>query len=184
VADHLNKNLASSSIHRVAGSTSVVGAPRAVWGFVKDPDNAEQRIMVRIKCNVTKKRSGLRYGFGERMLSVEGKMVPTPYIIWTGKTEITADEAFARNADPAEAKMTKAVRWLQTFLADGPKLAADVYTEGSKEGYDDQFLNRQVRQRAGVEKPYQQGRRWVWRLSEQHADGSDVFRHTPERDYI
>lgn len=182
VADHFNKNMVASAIHRVAGSTSVVGAPRAVWGFVNDPDNPDERMMVRVKCNVTKKRTGLRYTFGEVPVSFEPDAVPicfdpkrperdysvmTPRIVWKGQTDTTADEAFARIADPGDAKVTKAVRWLQGFLADGPKSAVDVYMAGEAEGFDAQFLKRTVRPRAGVEKPYQERQgsksRWMWK---------------------
>jgi putative DNA primase/helicase len=165
-ADHFNKTALASALHRVSGSTSVVGAPRAVWGFQKDPDDPKQRLMSRIKLNVSANHSGLRYSIVVKSVNISGCEFKVPHVAWGGATDTTADEIFSRSADPEEAKIGKAVRWLKEFLASGAKLAADVYTAGEEQGYDAQFLKRSVRARAGADKPYQEGRRWFWKLKE------------------
>jgi hypothetical protein len=164
VADHFNKTSLAQAIHRVSGSTSLVGAPRAVWGFLRNPDNPQERLMTPIKLNISKSRTGLRYSFGEKIITISNHKIPTPHIIWHGATETSADDIFARNADPEEKKTGRAAHWLKELLAGGPKPAAEIYAAGEKEGYDAQFLKRSVRARAGVEEPYQEGRRWWWKL--------------------
>lgn len=162
---HLNKS-SGPAMYRTTGSLAFVAAARAVFAVAKDQNDASRRLVVPIKCNLSKDGTGLAYRIGER----DG----APVIEWEVEpVTVSAEEALAAaNQDNESRSQTdEAVDWLRRELDSGPAKAADVQKQARLAGISDKALRR-ARERLGI-RPHKTefSGGWTWAL---HEDAQDA----------
>lgn len=163
VVQHLRKG-EGSALHRSIGSIAFVAHARTAWVVTADPDDAEgnRRLLLPSKTNIAPKADGLAY-----------RLVPAPNgsarLAWEDTpVEISADAALAApkgKPGPDCKERDAVVAWLKKTLADGPRLANDVYDEGQHgEGFSRRTIER-ARKEAGVkpDRPVIPGP-WYWQF--------------------
>jgi putative DNA primase/helicase len=118
---HLNKSANSKAIYRLGGSIAFAGAPRAVFGFVRDEtaeDAKTARLLLPVKVNLIREPDG----FGLSLVDCGGY----PRVQWNAERSVVAiDDALN---PPPERKPAKALRALREFMADGrERTSAEVF---------------------------------------------------------
>ena len=130
---HFNKTVGTEAIQRVGGAMGMVGAVRLAWSFSEDKDTGT-RSMIPLKQNIAKDIGGLDYEIENKDLEFAGKTAPTGYIVFGGKSHITADSVM-KGKDGHATKITEAMDWLAQYLSDGdPHNAKDAYNAGAVAG--------------------------------------------------
>ncbi len=116
---HLSKSQLSSALYRLIGSIAFVAAARSALLVTEDPDDAERRLVVPIKCNLARRPPGLAY-------RIDGT---PPRLVWdAAPINVDADTLLARLAESkagAEDNLDP-VGWLRELLAYGPVRAPEV----------------------------------------------------------
>jgi archaellum biogenesis ATPase FlaH len=153
---HLRKS-GGAAIYRAMGSLAFAAAARAVWGIAED---AEKRIMVRVKGNLSHDPGGLAY----RIDVTSG----IPVIAWEpGVVDMRADDVLGgldSREDRCERREAEA--WLKDFLARGPKPASEVERQSKRAGFAPATVRRASdalrvkKQKSGFDSG------WEWRLPE------------------
>lgn len=130
---HFNKNADQESIHRVAGAGSWGEVPRAIWGFVPKPveEGATQvgeplSLMLAAKLNTASKmgRQGLKYRIVSAEIPTKEGPAKTSMIEWLGIATEEFREVMASgkpSRGPKPVAREAAMKWLRSYLADGPK---------------------------------------------------------------
>lgn len=159
---HLNKQTQQAALHRVSGATAMTGVPRAAWLFMRNPETKGEFIMMLLKNNVTKKRTGLKYAIHGRELTTG----EAPYIVWGDEAAEDADRVLETANNPFEKKQAMAERFLSDFLRRGEKPAPQVLAHAKKEGIGERTIYDKKKE-MGI----QSNRRadgWYWALPENH----------------
>ncbi len=150
---HHNKSVATGANgkYRVLGSIAYVGACRANFLFLKDPDDPEGRRVLVLDNggNLAPKQPGLAYVIEDRGQG--------PFCDWQpGTVDLDADSALARAAKAAKAaesirgsKRMASDEWLRQYLDGGSQRAADCLAEGQKQGFHPRAVQR-ARERIGA----------------------------------
>lgn len=158
---HLNKKEGLSAIHRVGGAGAFVGVARASWLFTRDPEAADERLMLPLKNNYARKSSSLGYRVNERPVQIENDQVPMPYIEWLGQTDLDADEIISMPKKHTPRADAKAL--LKNSLATGPQDASTVLAAAARQGISERTLVR-AKKELGVESRKKGTEGWEWVL--------------------
>jgi len=155
---HLSKSSSSKTIYRGQGSIDFTASARSVLLAGIDPDTKE-RGFVHIKCNIAAHGESVGY-------KIEDNGSGYGQFSWTGKSEITAARIF--EVEIGDNALDKAKVFLRIALADGEKLAVDVYQSANEQGIKERTLNEAKKQlaiksRREGEKGSKAGR-WYWSL--------------------
>src|SRR6266496_2303252 len=86
---HFNKSQASTALNRLSGSTAFGGQARSVMAVVENPNDADRRVLVHIKSNLSKLASSMNFSLEPRGTSV--------YVRWEGISEHSRDELLSPN---------------------------------------------------------------------------------------
>jgi hypothetical protein len=135
---HLRKGEAERIIYRAAGSIAFTALARSVLLVAQDPRSG-RRAIAHIKSNVGPIADPIEFDVGEAGFT------------WLGVSPELSAECLLAPAPRAPSKRTSAASWLREFLADGPRLAVDVFTEGHANGHTERTLRRAADE-LGVEK--------------------------------
>lgn len=138
---HMTKGAADRAKYRMQGSIDIIGACRFAMMAGHRPDNEERHVLIPTKLNLGKKPRALGYTLGDS--GVVG-YEDVGRITWTGAEDVSAAEALQPDAPPdAEARSRgQAVEFLRGALANGPRLARDVYSEAAGHGIAERTLKR------------------------------------------
>lgn len=92
IVAHLNKRPSASSLNRVMGALSFVATARSVWGVLRDPKDASQRLMLSMKNNIAVESQGMTFQLRQ------AKRKAAAHVVW-GKEPVTMtfQEACARS---------------------------------------------------------------------------------------
>lgn len=111
---HLNKSSATKAIYRVSGSQGTYNAVRMAWFVVADEDDADKRLLLPAKHNITRDPGGIAFRFGEHTSGVA-------HVQWIdGRLDVDLDDALAGNRDSSRATLDDAKAFLVAELAGGP----------------------------------------------------------------
>lgn len=161
---HFSKRSDVSALHRVGGAVALTGVARAVWLFTKSPDVDGEFQMLLGKGNLTKKRTGLRYTFGEKAVSAK---ITAPVILWGEETTGDADSVLSMDGE--EKQSAKAERFVAEALEDGmPHPSEPIISEGKDKGISKMTLFR-ARKDLGV-RTQRVKSEWVWQLEKASND--------------
>ena len=160
---HLRKK-EGALIHRALGSLSYVAFARASWVVSKDPADAERRLLLPIKNNLTAAPSGLAYTIAA---SAAGG---APVVQWSPEPVVfSADRVVGPKTEQAghlEQERDYARRWISSRLASGPCPSKQVLEEAREVGITPYTLRRAFRQLGGevMRVGFGPAGHWVWQL--------------------
>jgi len=141
--DHFNKNSDQAALHRLSGSQSLGAAPRAVWGFVRDPEDETKRIMMHAKLNLVsdQDKSNILYSSKSIPLQIEGQESHMPAIEWGETTKRQLDDVL--RSDVSEGQLERAKKTLLAQLEkDGPTLSDESDEKLTAAGFSDVTIRR------------------------------------------
>jgi len=163
LVSHLNKNSGENALYRTTGSLAFIAAVRTAYIVTKDRENPDRRLLMPLKSNISKDKTGLAYS----IITAENG---APVIVWESEpVEMTADEALAPSESTEERTATdEAVDFLLDLLANGPVKASDAKTKARQAGISQKPL-RSARERLHVKSKksstFEDGF-WEWSLLE------------------
>jgi putative DNA primase/helicase len=167
LVSHLTKAGSSNGKHRVLGSIAYVGACRANYLFVADPDDQTGRrvLMVDNGGNVAPAAPPLAYAIENRESGpkIEWSDEPVTSVV-AGPFEPARLAANQRD-DPA-VRHRACDLWLREVLTDGPRSAAAILASAEDEGFTKDQVRR-ARYRLGVaavKAGFGAEGEWIWRL--------------------
>jgi hypothetical protein len=166
LVSHLTKSGRASGKHRVLGSIAYVGACRANYLFVTDPEDPAGRrvLMIDNGGNVAPPAASLAY-----IIADQGR---GPQVTWRDEPVPTTMEQALRplpsHPDDEEQAFLgrKCDQWLHEMLAAGPVLHGEVMNAGREAGFSRDTLRR-AKERIGVmsyRDGFGPGSRFYWQL--------------------
>lgn len=170
---HFNKRQDVNAIHKASGAVAMTGVPRAVWAFGKDPEIGKEdtesldRMMVLVKGNLAKKRTGLKYGIISK--TVPGLVDDVAFILWGEETNKTANDLMVAR-EVTDRKRDVCGDWILDYLKDGNQHPArEGYVAAESAGYSEKTVKRAMSSLKDNGKiiidqthvPYQH---WYWQL--------------------
>lgn len=122
------------------GSIGFSAAPRAVYGFIQDPDDPKMRLMLPIKSNLGDDSTGYRYRIATNKSL--GLRPPPPYVDWCDDN--VSDQRIDDLLDPPTpreaAKLEKEAEireWLDGYLEPGYEILSEDFNEDfAAQGFD------------------------------------------------
>jgi putative DNA primase/helicase len=134
---HLRKQH-GSAIYRTMGSLSFITAARAAWAICEDPADSDRRLMLPVKCNLTRRATGLAYKIESLHADDPSEEAP-PTIRWSDESiNLSADDGLLGRIRPLgrpKCERGEAAHWLQTALAAGPRPTTEVEKEAVANGF-------------------------------------------------
>lgn len=153
-------------LERVSGSLAFGALARVVLGTVRmqqDDETAPSRLMLaRCKSNIGPDGGGFTYAFEQVELSDYGGLSASR-IVYGSPVEGTARELLAE-AEPGDASTQDAASFLHDLLADGSRLAREVFAEASAAGYSKDAMHRAKRKIGATAVKTGMDGGWVWRI--------------------
>jgi putative DNA primase/helicase len=162
---HLNKG-SRPAIYRIGGSIAIAAVARIAWLVVEDPEVAERRLLLLLKCNLG------------------GAAGP---IAWTRNTDSIGREFLAWNFDPIEdcadsalqkqgterkqSKRGDAKDLILTLLASGPMPSTEIFKLAKEEGVSRNTCFR-AKKEMGV-RALRRDDQWWWELPEGSKSAKD-----------
>jgi hypothetical protein len=178
VVMHFNKSATADVLSKVSGSVAFGAAARSVLAFAPNPSDPDgpERVVVHVKSNYSKEAVTLRYRIEERtVLGPDGEDIPTSGLVWCGEAPEVGKSDVVDRATPEErSERDEAAGWLRDFLADGPRPASEVYTEGRGVGFSRRTLERAKADARVRSRKAGRGGGWVWALPVPVGDVGDV----------
>ncbi len=171
LVSHLNKNSGGNASYRVMGSLAFTAAVRTAYIVTKDKDNPERRLLMPLKNNIAKDKTGLAYSIVE---AENGQ----PVIAWESEpVEMTTEEALAISQSTEQHTATdEAVDFLIDLLANGSVKAEEANKEAQRIGISSKPL-RNARAKLGI-KPKKsssfEDSFWEWKLPEDALKDEDA----------
>ena len=170
---HPPKGATGNAINSFTGSLAFVAAPRLAF-VITNEEGSDRKLVLKVKNNIGLAARGIAY----RILAKEiSRGIVAPYIVWDdAPVDVTADEALYQQSQAAKGNSAGALdvakAFLETQVADGPKLGAEVEAAARKQGISRRTLER-ARGQLGVNvsKDGYQGP-WLWRLDPKTAKGA------------
>lgn len=163
---HLNKKSDLAAINRIGGAMAFTGVARAVWMFMRSPDNPEQYFMLRVKNNLARPNDGLVFRVESVDREIEGQPTTQPRVQWIGPLESDVDALLtAKRPDGRGEQRRETVAWLQTALKDGPKTNRELVTGAAKSGISERALYRAADDLQVLK--HSNGKQSVWSLPQE-----------------
>ena len=133
---HHNKASGGPALYRGGGSIGIVGAARAAYAVVRDPDDTEHRLLATVKCNLAVEAPTWGYSL------VDVPHLAVARVAWDdGPDPRSASELLA--GAPSSA-LSEAVNWLTAWRSEhpGPSPATALLTAGAEAGIARATLHR------------------------------------------
>ena len=182
---HLRKSQEGDAINLPGGSIAFTAAARIAWMVLKDPRNAQRRLLLPLKSNLGPDALGFAY----RIVSAGPE--DAPKVEWdSDRVTETADEVLSRRRGRRERAghgeaLEQACAFLRTFLADGPRLATEVFEGAEAHGIGKPSLKR-AKEPLGIITSKESGKldgKWTWSLPPEEGAGespTEEDQATPE----
>ncbi len=164
IVGHFNKNSnVSTALDKPGGCRAWTAVPRSVWGFFRQSDNKQQRVMVNLKLNNAKEvDTGLLFTIEDQIIGTKpnGKPWVVGHIVWGERTDATADDLVAADR-PESRRDTKGVDFINDALKEGRAPATMVYERAESKHISESTLKRACAS-VGVLKYKMPGVGWFW----------------------
>ena len=165
---HLRKQSGGSALYRGSGSIAISATARGGLLVARDPyDRSKRRRILAVqKSNLAQEAPALVYRIVQNAAGY-------PHVEWLGASEITSEELLSEPTSSEElSKTDEAIDFLESKLADGPMVGAEVISDAKKNDVDPRTLRR-ARIQLGITREtgcvFKQGHdRWYWKLPEGH----------------
>lgn len=157
------------ALYRTDGGIALTSAARAVWIATPDAIHEERRLLLPVKNNLVRERTGLAYSV------VDAEGLAAPRLAWESeKVEERVDAVleerrqFGMDAD----KMQEAIQFLKERLALGPRPVIEVELEAMAGRFISHRTLVRARKAAGVKTFQKKGQReWWMHLPPMGGDG-------------
>jgi hypothetical protein len=158
---HLRKS-AGAAVYRAIASIAFTAAARAVWAVASDPEDAERRLVLAVKQNLSASIGGLAF----RVEEENG----VPRLAWEpGAVALAANDVLGNPEMKDQGERREAKEWLQDLLADGPVAVKQIQAEANAAGLSWMTVRRAKETlQIAVGKCGYQGA-WEWRLKDAHS---------------
>lgn len=159
---HLNKSPGGKAVYRAMGSLAFTAAARMAWQIAKMPGDESQRAMVLVKSNLPNVAEGLSFRIAR---NEDGG----GFVQWLDtRLAINADfvEQEGDGAAGSPDTLAEACEFLKSFLAAGPRAAAEVIRAAQEAGLSATTLKR-AKKLAGILATHDgtgRERPWLWKL--------------------
>jgi hypothetical protein len=160
---HLSKQSAQRPLYRVNGPVSLIAAARAVYLVSPDPDDRDRRLV-----------SQLKTVYGPPTAPLAFHIRSGPHLEWQPPSDPVIPHAAHVPPDlcdlsaDAHSALTEACAWLADYLADGPRLAAQLLRDARNAGLSVRTLHRAKRLLAARSFKSAAGDGWCW-TADQHS---------------
>jgi hypothetical protein len=167
---HFNKKVdVTNALLRISDSMAFGATSRHAYAVVDDAEN-KHKLLVRAKNNLAPRdQKALAYDFGLREVGSDPQTkeeIWAPYVLWhPHHVDVTATEAMqAANESKSPAARDDAKKFLENFLADGPKPKTEIEEAADANCISGRTLRRAksdlgiVAEKAGLREG------WIWRL--------------------
>ncbi|GAI69308.1 unnamed protein product [marine sediment metagenome] len=146
---HLRKSTSEAAIYRVTGSIGQTAAARATWLIHPDKDNEDRRLLICLKNNLTREKSGLAFQI------IDGRIEYEQTVITDNADDIFRDES---EHGPG---IQRAMEFLDgIFIENTSPKAEEIMQKADKAGISYRTLNR-AKVKLNIEsKQYPYGWRW------------------------
>jgi archaellum biogenesis ATPase FlaH len=179
---HLRKS-PGAAVHRAIGSIAFAAAARAVWAVALDPADAERRLMLPVKQNLSAPASGLAF----RVIAPNDTSAAR--LEWQpGTVSLRADDVLGESAEHDGGALGEAKEWLAGVLADGLVAARDIQRQAKGAGIAWRTVRRAADSLQITRRKQSFGGGWEWSLPE-HVQGEggqasdsnlDTFEELPQ----
>jgi len=154
---HLRKS-AGAAIYRAISSIAFAAAARAVWAVAEDPEDANRRLLLAVKLNLSANAGGLAF----RIEPENG----IPRLAWDVEAvSVTANEILNFDTREDHSERKAAEEWLAEYLVEGPIAANDAIKAATGAGISKTTLWRAANSlRVTRRKLGGRGTGWEWSL--------------------
>lgn len=166
---HLTKAQGVDALQRVQGSVAFAAAARAVWGVVKDKDDAARRLFLPLKNNLGTDTCGFAYRLESFVLEGTDPPIGTSHVMWeTDSITTTADEAFGSVARDynEQSDLNEAREFLRETLRDGRQLQRQIEADAKGAGLSWGTIRRAQKELKilPVRDGFGKDGKWYWQL--------------------
>lgn len=163
---HLRKSSSEAAIYRVTGSIGQTAAARATWLIHPDKEDPDRRLLICLKNNLSREKTGLAFEIVDGR--VEYEQIPV--------TD-TADDIFQYESEHGPG-VQQAIEFLDGLFVDEPNpKATDVQEKARKANISDKTLRRAKTKLGIISKQYPSGY-WRWEKPEQTTGEESVGKAT------
>ncbi|HKW63598.1 MAG TPA: AAA family ATPase [Candidatus Acidoferrum sp.] len=158
---HLRKS-AGAVVYRAIASIAFTAAARAVWAVAPDPEEADRRLLLAVKQNLSANIGGLAF-----RVETQGA---APRLAWeSGAVALAANDVLGDEVQQDQSERREAKEWLEDLLADGPVAVKKIRQEATAAGLSWMTVRR-AKDALGVVayKSGYQGK-WEWRLDDSQS---------------
>lgn len=155
---HLNKG-SGGPLARITGSGAFVAAARSGLIVGRDQNDAERRVIVMPKCNLSKEIEGVAY----RVKQADGTVLPV--IEWEpGFVNVSPESLLSSDPSSNRRERSEAVEWLLSELSGGPQQTTDLQRLAKQAGHAWRTVRR-AKDELNIQ-PRKNGfsGKWVWGL--------------------
>jgi putative DNA primase/helicase len=111
----------TKALHRFVGSIAFVGAPRAAFAVLDDPDDKDRRLFLHAKNNLAASPQGLAFRLEQKIVGEAGKSIAASRVKWDGEpVSMTADAALSADSGEVRTTRKEAMDFLRQELVSGP----------------------------------------------------------------
>jgi AAA domain len=144
-----NSAATPKALHRFIGSIAFIGAPRAAFAVLEDPENDGRLLFLHAKNNMAAPPQGLAFRLVQTL--IDGLQRPVSYVAWdSAPVSMTANQALSAEASGEKRSvMESAEEFLATKLSAGPVAVTEVEEHARALGISKSTLNR-ARAKLGV----------------------------------
>lgn len=171
---HIGKSRHPNADQNILGSTAFHGLARGSLHVQPDNDDPDMKLFLSGNVNLCKTPPAWKVWFEDVEFPSEEGVIETSQVCWSKEPieGIGADDYYRLEANefarrgPKPNKLEEAKNWIQTFLADGPKLQKLIETEAKKVDISESTLKRAKKE---IDcKSYPKGGVWYWSLAQEH----------------
>jgi hypothetical protein len=167
---HFNKKTdVTNALLRISDSLAFGATARHVYAVIDDAEN-KRKLFVKAKNNLAPRDTkALAYNFGAREVGTDPKTdepIWAPHIVWHNQyVDVTATEAMqAATETKSPAARDEAKKFLETFLADGPKLKSEIEDAAEANCVSERTLARAKAELGIIAKKDGLKGGWKWQL--------------------
>jgi putative DNA primase/helicase len=162
---HFNKGAGNSkALHKFMGSVAFIAAPRVGFAIIEDMEDAERRLFLHVKNNLSPPAVGLAFRLGQKIITDSG--ITGSHIVWEAETvNMTADQAVAERREKATSpKLEDARGFLQQVIGTRGIEVTALEEEAKSAGISWATIRRAKdalgikSQKSGADGP------WMWKL--------------------
>lgn len=157
---HLRKS-AGVAVYRAIASIAFTAVSRAVWAVAADPEDADRRLLLAVKQNLSANMGGLAFRI-ETQSSV-------PRLTWEpGAVALAVNEVLGSVEVQDQNERREAKAWLKDLLADGPVAVKKIQQEAKAAGLSWITVRRakDTLRVVASKSAYKGG--WEWQLEDAH----------------